>query len=254
MTAFTELGSTLAAARKKAGRSLADLASDTGLPERYVQALEEGDMAVLPDLAYARLYYQSYARALHLDVEEVMQVWPRARKPEPVALPEPAATSRPWLKPVIALAGVAAIWVIVQMALQGGGRTEPPVAAVATMPPATAEDSAEIYDSLPVSPFVPDTGDTFDSLNQSGLPSRLMKLEVTVGQQSWVVIEADGDTVAARVLVADESLSAEAVTEFRLTATNSRGLQVELDGEPVTLDARADRPLIRYRITGKDSP
>lgn len=258
MTSYTELGSALRTARQNAGRSVSDMSVDTGLPERYVQALEEGDLAALPDLSYARLYCQSYARALQLDVEEVMQSWPHTRKVESLPNPTPAALK--WRWPVLVLLAATGIWVLVQVSIRGGGEAEPSGLEAHLESPgdllagAGAGAEAEAKFSAPSALLLPAMLTLADSQPQASVAPHLMILEVTAAVQSWVVIEADGDTVEARVLVKDQSLRAEAESEFRLTATNARGLRVQLDGLSVPLDARADRPLIRHRITGKDSP
>lgn len=251
MTAYSEVGSVLRTAREKAGRSVSELASETGLPERYIQALEQGDMAVLPDLSYARLYCQSYARALKLDTLEVMQSWPGTTKVE-ATLPPPAATTSgsrrlwPWIGAALAVGVGAFLWVP-----RGG---ELPSDRTSELPAVSRVDTQFNMAHIQQEPVPSESDGGQDSTPASSVPEPgvRMILEVTATEQSWVVIEADGDTVEARVLVQDQSLRAEADTEFRLTATNSRGLKVLLDGEAVPLGARTDRPLIRHRI-GKDS-
>lgn len=61
------LGEAFKAARIANGRSLAQLSSDTKVPVRYLEALEEGRKADLPSRPFAIGHARSYAQALGLD-------------------------------------------------------------------------------------------------------------------------------------------------------------------------------------------
>jgi len=74
MSDFEALGETLRLARESRGKTVADLSDEMGLPEPYLQALEKGDMASLPGLTYARIYFINYARTLGLDDGQPVRV------------------------------------------------------------------------------------------------------------------------------------------------------------------------------------
>ena len=104
-----ELGDILKAARLDQKLELAELAARTGLPEKYLEALERGAHEELPGRAYARIYYLNYARALKLDHEGLMQSWPQQTVRPAESLPPnaPRGTRRlfVWLGlPIAALA------------------------------------------------------------------------------------------------------------------------------------------------------
>lgn len=311
MKAYAELGSTLRSAREKAGRSISDVASDTGLPERYVVALEKGDMSDLPDLSYARLYLQSYARSLRLDPESMLAAWPSARSSVPEKLPREEArvrTKSRWPLVVLALLFFLVIGSMVYLMrdvpepsgpqeiaerpTQVPARTvtepasagAPPTvkstsdslsSALSVTPHAASSQEAEAVSPnllaphetslapavaepiaepparklttsapLPVSPF----------RESEPIPVVMRSLDVQVASQTWLVIEADGDTVVARVAARGEKVTAEARSDFRLTVTNPRDLKVTLDGKPLALSVRSNRPLIRHPLPGKDTP
>lgn len=61
------LGEAFKAARIASGRSLTQLSSDTKVPVRYLEALEEGRKADLPSRPFAIGHARSYAQALGLD-------------------------------------------------------------------------------------------------------------------------------------------------------------------------------------------
>jgi cytoskeleton protein RodZ len=305
------LGARLRDARQKAGRTTSDVATDTGLPERYVVALEEGDMSAMPDLSYARLYLQSYARLLDLDSEAMLQAWPSARpsEPERPALRTPGMEWRKavWIgAAVLVLVGVVGFGLFRSRFESGpAGHEQARPATLAEQPPATAPEAGWAVDStaefaseqaspsegpllqvpaatlesppaFAVSPGGDAAADEPPSIpaNEAGrtqvtsqptpvspfqddlpavLPAPPRTLTVKVAAQTWLVIEADGDTVVARVVARGETVSTQVASEYRLTVANARDLEVTLDGQPVVLGVRSDRPLIRHPIVGKDS-
>lgn len=108
-------GQTLARAREAAGLTRAQIAGQTKIPERHLQAIEEDNFAALPARTYAVGFSRSYARALGLDEAEIARL---VRIELDGASPEPsqrAATFEPGDPariPSSALAWVAAILVV----------------------------------------------------------------------------------------------------------------------------------------------
>lgn len=293
MTAYAELGSALRSAREKAGRSVSDVASDTGLPERYVVALEQGEVGELPDLSYARLYLQSYARVLQLDSEKMLESWPTSRPSVPVE--RPLATTGGMSKALWILVALGVLVTILGVRFlfsdaspvesepvretpratssvePGGpratqGAAEPSAAQVSreaepekvvpSLPVALEENrnllaesrsaapsgSSDAGTTIPVSPF---------DREAAPLPPRTLVIEVT--SQTWLVIEADGDTVVAKVAKRGDRVSAESRTDFRLTVANPRAIRAQVDGRPLQFATRSDRALVRHLIPRKDS-
>lgn len=67
-------GAKLARARAAAGLSLGDIAQITKISERQLTAIEAGNYAELPSRAYAVGFTRSYAKALGLDSNEIVQL------------------------------------------------------------------------------------------------------------------------------------------------------------------------------------
>ncbi|MCW1382298.1 DUF4115 domain-containing protein [Novosphingobium sp. KCTC 2891] len=85
---FASVGSRLRAAREAQGRSVKDLAHATRITARHIEAIENGDYAVLPGRPYALGFARSYARAVGLDDKEIVEavrreLEVRAPRPEP---------------------------------------------------------------------------------------------------------------------------------------------------------------------------
>ncbi len=64
-------------ARKKKGLSLENVASQTRIPERHLQALEAEDFANLPAKVFVKGFVRSYAKVLGVDEEEALQLFLR---------------------------------------------------------------------------------------------------------------------------------------------------------------------------------
>ena len=67
-------GSRLQAARQAAGLSRSDIAARTKIPERHIGAIEAGDFDALAGRSYATGFSRTYARAVGLDAETIVQM------------------------------------------------------------------------------------------------------------------------------------------------------------------------------------
>ncbi|RZJ05043.1 MAG: helix-turn-helix domain-containing protein, partial [Brevundimonas sp.] len=76
------LGDGLREGRERSGRSLAELSAQTRIPVRYLRALEQNDFSILPTRAFSIGYVRSYAAALGLDEQEVVERF-RRESPDP---------------------------------------------------------------------------------------------------------------------------------------------------------------------------
>ncbi len=83
-----DLGKSLAEARIARGLTLRDVERDTRISHKYLQALEEGKLEVLPAPVYARAFTRTYAQYLGLHAPSLVQRLPGA-KPEPELPPLP---------------------------------------------------------------------------------------------------------------------------------------------------------------------
>lgn len=92
-----ELGDQLKQARQERDLSLQQVADVTHIKRRYLEALEAGDVEILPSMAQARGFLRIYADALNLDVApllELLEPTPQAQAaPVIVYAPQPTASS-----------------------------------------------------------------------------------------------------------------------------------------------------------------
>ncbi|WP_181438825.1 RodZ domain-containing protein [Paenibacillus sambharensis] len=72
---MSELGNLLKNAREEKGYSLEDIQDLTKIRKRYLEAIEEGNYAVLPGNFYVRAFVKNYAETVGLDAEEVLSMY-----------------------------------------------------------------------------------------------------------------------------------------------------------------------------------
>lgn len=65
-------GTVLKQARQKRGISLARIAKETKIKEKFLEALESGDWQVLPNLSIAQGFARSFARAVDVDSQLIL--------------------------------------------------------------------------------------------------------------------------------------------------------------------------------------
>jgi cytoskeletal protein RodZ len=247
MSDYVELGQMLRSGREDCGKTIADLSEEMGLPESYLQALENGDIGLLPDPTYARIYFINYARTLGLDTESLMLQWPRQTSGAPTVQtrsPRPIA----WRMPAAGLvAALVVVWLFVQLTggVDGDAEDGDNTSGTSDAPPLAVTAVTDSNDTLAA-----DTAAVVAAADTTIVDPtpRVSALTVLATGESWVVVESDGDTVEARVMLEDQSITVEALNEFALTAASPQNLTVELNGATLTLPQRPGRPLIRHRI------
>ncbi|MBW2148314.1 MAG: DUF2914 domain-containing protein [Deltaproteobacteria bacterium] len=74
---MTSPGRILKNARESQGISLKEVADSTKILQRYLEGLEEENYSYLPSEVYIKGYFQSYARYLKIDPEEILRKTPK---------------------------------------------------------------------------------------------------------------------------------------------------------------------------------
>jgi len=166
-----EFGSSLRLTREARGLSLADAEKATRVRARYLRALEEGDLAVLPGGAYPRVFLRDYAEYLGLDPVHLLDRIPVG---EPEISPRPVRSPirpLPWRGAaltalVLGCVAAASVWAFSARAHHAA----PPAARAAT--PATAPKVAH---TAAVKPPVPEVatlhavrGDSWVQVSRGG--------------------------------------------------------------------------------------
>ncbi|WP_458119117.1 helix-turn-helix domain-containing protein [Paenibacillus sp. Z6-24] len=156
---MSDLGRQLRDARLAKGLSLDDVQEMTKIRKRYLEAIEAGDFKVLPGSFYVRAFIKTYAEAVGLNADELLQEHQDAvpeAEPEPVMEPvvqqrrsarRTASTGRSgkWLSTVLMwtfpILIIVLVWIFVINNKNGApdiaDNTTPPKQQQSTTPPST---------------------------------------------------------------------------------------------------------------------
>ncbi|WP_106766003.1 helix-turn-helix domain-containing protein [Paenibacillus faecalis] len=92
---MSELGQQLREARLQKGMSLDDVQEMTKIRKRYLEAIEAGDYKVLPGSFYVRAFIKTYAEAVGLNPDELLEGHKQdVPKPQPESTMEPVIQKR----------------------------------------------------------------------------------------------------------------------------------------------------------------
>jgi cytoskeleton protein RodZ len=257
------LGEKLRAQRISKGIELSQIASETRISSRYLQALESGDSKILPGAVFAKSFARQYARCVDLD-ESVIEADLQLAFPLEENLPtledlnqhrfggpihvEPlpdvvgaSISLRPQMyKSAIALLLVVAACSGVYMGWQAWltRQAAEPTSLVELRPPPLATPS-EPTSASPVSATAPapepasDTGSAAGELNAPGNDGSGMAVQVVASERTWVSITVNGHSVFRGTLSANEARIIPGVQRAQMVIGNAGGVDVRTDGKSI---------------------
>jgi cytoskeleton protein RodZ len=238
------------------GFDLVDVARETRIPLRHLNALEAGDFSNLPALAYSIGFVRTYARYLGLDSDATARQFktesPQLESQLTATMPEMDSESRLPSRNVIlgSLAGLATLVAVfvAYSALKGDDvpvdetsstaaiptvqappvlsqTAAPPVAETVAPPPAPV-DPATVTVAPAGVPALP----TANGPALSGVPTAGLVLRAK--EDSWIKV-SDGGPVSLKIgiLKAGETYSVPQVPNLRLQTGNAGGLDVIYNGK-----------------------
>ncbi len=146
-TDVAAFGEFLRDARERRGKTLQQVASETRIPRRHLDALEQGQLELLPSGMYRRAEVRAYADAVGLDrglalaqLAQVLEAHEAAELPRPPTSPF-EAPSRNWtIYLALALLTAATLWAASKWEVQSAPVVDPPASepqpVATTAPPA----------------------------------------------------------------------------------------------------------------------
>lgn len=206
------------------GVELREIADATKISLRFLQAIEDDRMEVLPGGLFPQAFVRQYARYLGLDADKVVNDFVYAQRGEAVVVPRPENARPRSTGPGLAVpAGVAlaALVVVVGGVVAWKARAVRPVPApaeVTASPSAVVRSEDRVYPPPSVATPAPDAA-------QQGL---VLRLEAR--QTCWVKVQADRITVLNRTLAAGDEQAIEASEEIVLNVGNAGGLAFTING------------------------
>jgi cytoskeletal protein RodZ len=236
-------GENLRRERDLRGVSLREIADATKISVRFLQALEEDRLDVLPGGLFPRAFVRQYAVFLGLDPDKAVGDFVAAHSeppPERRVAPAPARWPRVSLGNVfLAAVAVLAVALTFRRGSEKRARPEPTPTTVAAAPAVLPSD--RVYPSPALAPAAATGGDS-------------LVLTMTAQQDCWVEVRADGATVINRVLAEGESQTLEAHGEIVLSVGNAGGLSIRVNDRPALPLGRSGEVRKNIVITRQNLP
>lgn len=249
-------GRALAAAREARGLSQADVAAQLRLHRRQIKAIEEEDLASLPEGPFVRGYVRNFARLVDLPAEPLLSLLNAALKPtdplrgkgdgtatvSPIQrAPRESLSGRMVIGGAVAALIVFAVfgwWTIspderkqaavpVEVTPSGG-------VAAASPPPAAPAETTAIPPAAGVSAPV--------AAVEPAAPPTATELRLRFRDRSWVEIrQADGAVLMSQINAAGTTQTVGGEPPYTLVIGNASKVDLEYRGRPVELASSTNR-------------
>jgi len=236
------IGDRLRNAREAKGLSLDAVEGLTRIRAAYLQALEDEQFERLPGLVYGRGFLRSYAAALGLDPDPLLEVFP-TEPPEtqpimglygvesPIQPAEPRSPLRraATYGGLILLAALLVVGAVGYFQLREFSAPVPP--EVVTPPPdQPAPPAAEPIQPPPAIPEPP-VGDAKDRREPGPPPVGGVNVELRATGPSWVRVVADGESAFQGILETGDVRRWHAERRLTIRVGNSPAVEVRVNGE-----------------------
>jgi cytoskeleton protein RodZ len=242
---MTSVGETLRAERLRRNLALEQVARETKIKSRLLDAIENNQFELLPHGVFAKSFVLQYVQFLGLDPEDFASEVQSALNPEPelpgfaVAPPEPAfkvpkvtqwgaAGGHQNSSPLPSLITLVLVMLICSGVYAVWQRSRHPAIAPVPQPvpavvaPATAAEASRSAEQPPESP----------NPQASSLQANL-HASLTADEPTWVRAWADGKEVMTATLEPSLIKTVDAMGEIRLRTGNAGALQITLNGKLV---------------------
>jgi cytoskeletal protein RodZ len=226
---MASLGQELKRERELRGISLQEIADSTRINLRFLQAIEEDKLDIIPGHFFIRAILRSYAKSIGIDenqvlnkyqeiytFEEQLQYGESPERPKPRRRPVSQLFNRKivrWAALAAAIFGILLIFVYILFLTP---EKKPPVTAESAQP------AAQVDVPKPSPPPEPEH------------PAEEVKglhLEMTFIEETWLHVYADGQSVWDGVKGMGERLEVRAEREVRLNVGNAAGPDLTINGQ-----------------------
>jgi cytoskeleton protein RodZ len=253
------VGKMLRCERERQNRSLAALATETCITSRYLQAIEEDNLKVLPGEFFYKNFVKQYASALRMDYsvleKELARILPGEDiDPLPalsasyqIAKAEGRITRFPrnkvrWVLALLAVvmvgcSAIYAVWQKVQRAndpVEIAQVTAPQTQQPAVQEPAVPKAAPAPVAAAPIEPkSEPKVEPTVEPKNEAKTDASKVSIDVAAKEKTWVSLSSDGRTIFRGILDRSETKLLEGLENARLTTGNAAGIDVRWNGKPI---------------------
>jgi cytoskeletal protein RodZ len=237
-----ELGDLLRQSRVQLGLTLEDIQASTHIQRRYLEALEQERFDNVPDRVVGRGFLRSYAAALKLDPNFVVDLYDGVTQPALVAPDSQVVSEKGILYkdiPMTSSSRVPAdliVGLLVVLVLVGGilgafyifrDRWLPLAREMAEEPPMPTEDVAFILPtSTPLPTYTPTPTNTPTPLYYTGVT-----VELRVTEESWAQVYVDGTKDYEGTLVPGDAKNWTGERQVAVRVGNAGGVEIIVNGK-----------------------
>src|SRR5688572_3738230 len=221
---MASFGENLRRERELRGIELREMADATKISIRFLQALEQDRVDILPGGIFPRAFVRQYAKHLGLDAERLVAefVFAFGAESETARAPRKEARDFGPSRGLLIMGAVALVLALVGWRMWGRR------AAVQSEPPRPSPTSTVVATRFPEDRVYPPPGG-IAPVSAAGVVVAL-----TARKNSWVEARVDGVTVMNRVMTEGETQRLEARGEVQLSVGNAGGVEYSVNGRPAT--------------------
>jgi cytoskeleton protein RodZ len=250
------IGAKLRQERVGKGLAIDDIARDTRIAPRFLEAIETDDYSILPGLVFTRNFVRQYALTLHLDPDPLLAELPK--QDESMApLPHPPARARSsylrdrrlrsllssivWLVPTVGVGAGAYVY----FTRAPRTRAAPQAEAHTAANPRAGSTLSNKPESSPVDRQAP-------SATPSSFTAAPVQVSLTASERAWVQVSVDGKITFIGTLTPNETKEIPAAEQVTVLTGNAGALTISLNGK--TLESLGPRGHVReIRLTAEGS-
>ncbi|HEY7884530.1 MAG TPA: RodZ domain-containing protein [Cellvibrionaceae bacterium] len=268
-TALTQSpGALLVSARERMGLTQEQVAAELKIQLKKIRALESDEFHLMFSEVFARGYLRSYAKLLHIDGEQLVQLYANAHgTQEPVAEVKDSlnltirSTPSPWPMRLLLVALILLVWIVAywyftdtQSDLSSAvNETDPisPPAQVAELPePQTYPAEVDADELLPEPSPSAEQATTIEPSAVDTVMPVLDVLELSFAEECWLdVQDANGDVLATDLQSPGSQLTLRGVAPFSVRLGNyAQGVSASVNGEAVDLPERASSDIVTFEM------
>jgi transcriptional regulator with XRE-family HTH domain len=225
---MASVGQELKRERELRGISLKEIADTTKIGLRFLRALEEDRLDLLPEKFFTRGIIRSYAKYLGLDEENIMNTYlenlqtaeeEEAKEFETEESPKPLPRKiKSWLVVTLTFIAVLALVIVLYFVFQ-----EKEIPSDAHIPPPLPPAEEKPIVSPPPVKTEPE--------EQEEKTPEGIDLNISFQQETWIEIHADGELLYAGIKPPGTQFQFNAVNEFLIHIGNAGGITYRLNGK-----------------------
>jgi cytoskeleton protein RodZ len=230
---MTNFGNSFKNAREHRGLSFAQIAEETRISTRFLEAIENEEFELLPGGIFNRGFIRTYAQRVGLDPDAAVKEYEqllKVQQPEQTVIPSAQAPtdSKPDKRLYPVAIGVLVLAIIIFYAVTH----EPaaPVAAPPTPPVAATPPVQEVPSAAPLTSSVSAAPEP----EPVPAPTTAIALDIEAVNQTWIKVNADGRNVSpGEILEPGNSRHFSADSSLNLIVGNAGGVNLKLNDQPM---------------------